>query len=182
MITMFWKFEYWHQITEENVILTTMTPLQIKKIYLMTKQWRRRSGGLKWNLNWKVQIVNAEQHSLFCIFRQRQTWLTKGRGEVHKKKILFQEARPFNLPHICLHFELKNTKITFCPFLKLTKTFLYSWNMKPFSNSHRCCSTRRGTFRASFVTPCPSQLYVSASIWKRCPWPQDKLAWAVICQ
>ena len=29
MITMFWKFEYWLQITEENVILTTMTPLQI---------------------------------------------------------------------------------------------------------------------------------------------------------
>ena len=58
-----------------------------KNIYLMTKQWRRRrrSGGLKWNLNWKVQIVNTEQHSLFA-YLGRDRLDSLRRGEVHKKK------------------------------------------------------------------------------------------------
>lgn len=84
----------------------------------------------EWRFKVKSQLKGSdcEYRAAFTFFEYlgRDRLDSLRRGEVHKKKILFHEACPFNLPHICIHFKLKNTKITFCPFLKLTKTFLYS--------------------------------------------------------
>ena len=56
MITMFWKFEYWHQITEENVILSTMTPLQIKK-YIFNNQTVKEK---EWRFRVKSQLKGSD--------------------------------------------------------------------------------------------------------------------------